>query len=52
MEAEITYDLKAACEHNGIESADIAGILGVPKGTVWSRLHHARLDLAKAMEER
>ena len=26
MEAEITYDLKAACEHNGIESADIAGI--------------------------
>ena len=34
----------------GLGHAEIAGILGIPEGTVWSRLHHARRALAGALE--
>jgi DNA-directed RNA polymerase specialized sigma24 family protein len=30
----------------------IADVLGVPVGTVWSRLHHARKRLAEALAAR
>lgn len=33
----------------GLGHAAIAGILGIPEGTVWSRLHAARRTLAEAL---
>jgi len=30
----------------GLTHAEIAEALGVPEGTVWSRLHHAKRKLA------
>jgi len=33
----------------GLSHAEIAEILGVPEGTVWSRLHHARRGLAQRL---
>jgi len=35
-------------EVEGLTYAEIAGILGIPRGTVMSRLHHARGNLQKA----
>lgn len=34
----------------GLPRAEIAEILGIPPGTVWSRLHHARRRLARALQ--
>lgn len=34
----------------GLAHAEIAEVLGVPEGTVWSRLHHARKRLKEALE--
>lgn len=34
---------------DGFGHAEIAGILGIPEGTVWSRLHKARKALAAAL---
>ena len=34
---------------DGLKHAEIAGILGVPEGTVWSRLHAARERLAQEL---
>jgi RNA polymerase sigma-70 factor (ECF subfamily) len=34
----------------GLAHAEIAEILGVPEGTVWSRLHHARKGLAQRLD--
>ncbi|MCH9684121.1 MAG: sigma-70 family RNA polymerase sigma factor [Deltaproteobacteria bacterium] len=33
----------------GLPQAEIAQVLGIPAGTVWSRLHHARRRLARAL---
>ncbi len=33
----------------GLAQAEIAEILGIPPGTVWSRLHHARRRLAQVL---
>ena len=33
-----------------LRHAEIAGILGVPEGTVWSRLHHAKKRLERKIE--
>lgn len=38
-------------EVEGFTCGEIAGILGVPLGTVWARLHHARRALKKSLEE-
>ncbi len=34
----------------GLSHAEIADVLGVPQGTVWSRLHTARMRLSAEME--
>jgi RNA polymerase sigma-70 factor (ECF subfamily) len=36
-------------EYNGLTGVEAAGILGVPVGTVWRRLHEARNDLRRAL---
>ncbi len=36
----------------GLDHAEIARILGVPEGTVWSRLHNARKRLAATLDPR
>jgi RNA polymerase sigma-70 factor (ECF subfamily) len=38
-------------EVEGLSCAEIAAALGVPIGTVWTRLHAARRDLRRALEE-
>jgi RNA polymerase sigma-70 factor, ECF subfamily len=35
----------------GLSHKEIAAILGVPEGTVWSCLHHARKNLASLLQE-
>lgn len=35
----------------GLKHADIAETLGVPEGTVWSRLHHARKRLQQVLRD-
>ncbi len=35
----------------GLSHKEIAATLGVPEGTVWSRLHHARKNLASLLQE-
>jgi len=35
----------------GLSHKEIGAILGVPEGTVWSRLHHARKNLASLLQE-
>jgi RNA polymerase sigma-70 factor (ECF subfamily) len=40
------------CEIEGLRGVDVARALGVPEGTVWRRLHDARLRLRAALEER
>jgi RNA polymerase sigma-70 factor (ECF subfamily) len=36
----------------GMSGEAVAAALGVPINTVWTRLHHARVELRKALEER
>jgi RNA polymerase sigma-70 factor (ECF subfamily) len=38
-------------EVEGLSCVEIAGVLGVPIGTVWTRLHAARRELRLALEE-
>jgi RNA polymerase sigma factor (sigma-70 family) len=38
-------------EVEGLSCAEIAGVLGVPIGTVWTRLHAARRELRHALQE-
>jgi RNA polymerase sigma-70 factor (ECF subfamily) len=35
---------------DGLSHAQVAEVMGVPPGTVWSRLHHARKRLGEALE--
>lgn len=35
----------------GLSGEEVASALGIPVATVWTRLHHARLDLRKALAE-
>jgi RNA polymerase sigma-70 factor (ECF subfamily) len=35
---------------DGLGHGEIAEILGIPEGTVWSRLHQARKALAAALK--
>ncbi len=37
-------------EVEGLTSEEIARVLDIPKGTVWTRLHHARRELRKSLE--
>jgi RNA polymerase sigma-70 factor (ECF subfamily) len=39
-------------EIEGLNGPEIAEILGVPEGTVWTRLHHARRELVAALEKK
>ncbi len=36
-------------ENEGLSSEDIAAVLQIPVGTVWTRLHHARRDLRRLL---
>ena len=36
-------------ESEGLSSEDIAAVLQIPVGTVWTRLHHARRDLRRLL---
>ena len=36
----------------GLTHAEIAETLGVPEGTVWSRLHHAKRKLCELLAAR
>jgi RNA polymerase sigma-70 factor (ECF subfamily) len=36
-------------ESSGLSSEDIAEVLQIPVGTVWTRLHHARRDLRRLL---
>ncbi len=38
-------------EVEGLSGEQIAEALGIPVGTVWTRLHHARSELRRLMEE-
>jgi RNA polymerase sigma factor (sigma-70 family) len=38
-------------EVEGFSGPEIAEIIGVPVGTVWTRLHHARRELRESLEE-
>ena len=48
-EAKRTVVLLA--EVHGLTCPEIAEVLGIPIGTVWTRLHHARRDLRRDLEE-
>lgn len=37
-------------ESEGLSSDEIAGVLHIPVGTVWTRLHHARRDLRRLLD--
>jgi RNA polymerase sigma factor (sigma-70 family) len=37
-------------ESEGLSSEDIATVLQIPVGTVWTRLHHARRDLRRFLD--
>jgi RNA polymerase sigma factor (sigma-70 family) len=37
-------------ESEGLSSEEIASVLQIPVGTVWTRLHHARRDLRRMLE--
>lgn len=39
------------CSLDELSSADVARILGIPEGTVWTRLHRARKELAAGLKE-
>jgi RNA polymerase sigma-70 factor (ECF subfamily) len=39
-------------EVEGLSCAEIAAALGIPIGTVWTRLHAARRELRRALEDR
>lgn len=50
---ELTPDLRTVftlCDLEGMRGVDVARILKIPQGTVWRRLHDARIRLRKAME--
>ena len=44
-EAFVLYELE------GLPGEQIARILGCPIGTVWTRLHYARMEFQRAVEE-
>lgn len=37
-------------EYNGMTGVEVGGILGIPVGTIWRRLHEARAELRNALE--
>jgi RNA polymerase sigma-70 factor (ECF subfamily) len=39
------------CEIEGLRGVDVARALGVPEGTIWRRLHDARMRLRAALEQ-
>jgi RNA polymerase sigma-70 factor (ECF subfamily) len=41
----------ALCDLEGLKGVDVAQALGVPEGTVWRRLHDARLRLRAHIEQ-
>jgi RNA polymerase sigma-70 factor (ECF subfamily) len=38
-------------EIEGLSGEEVAEVLGIPKATVWTRLHHARAELLLALSE-
>lgn len=39
-------------EREGMTGEEVAGALGIPLGTVWTRLHHARAELRRSLKRR
>jgi RNA polymerase sigma-70 factor (ECF subfamily) len=39
-------------EREGLTGEEVAGALGIPLGTVWTRLHHARAELRRSLKRR
>jgi RNA polymerase sigma-70 factor (ECF subfamily) len=51
--AELPQDMQLAfsmCELEGLKGVDVAKILGMREGTLWRKLHEARLRLREALE--
>ncbi len=51
---ELPHDLRVAfvmCDIEGIPGQEVAQTLGIPKGTLYRRLHEARKELQKVFEE-
>jgi RNA polymerase sigma-70 factor (ECF subfamily) len=49
---QLPLDLRtvfALCDLEGMRGVDVARALGVPEGTVWRRLHEARVRLRACM---
>jgi len=42
---------RRCAEVEGLSCAEIAAALGIPIGTVWTRLHAARRELRRALDE-
>jgi RNA polymerase sigma-70 factor (ECF subfamily) len=43
-EVVVLYELE------GLEGAQVSEMLGIPEGTVWTRLHHGRKKLLAALQ--
>jgi RNA polymerase sigma-70 factor (ECF subfamily) len=41
----------AMCDLEQLQGTDVARALGIPEGTLWRRLHHARRAIRAALEE-
>lgn len=39
-------------EREGLTGEEVASALGIPLGTVWTRLHHARAELRRSLKRR
>ena len=52
--AQLPHDQQVAfamCDLEQLPGVDVARALGIPEGTLWRRLHHARKAMRTALEQ-